>query len=83
MKPRWETAAAGNFLPLLSVNSGDNHNHSPADFYPYIKLPQGQVAGWSEFPDLNWLNLLQNGNKNPLRKVLYSFSACFSSLGRP
>lgn len=61
----------------LSPFSGDNSNHSPADSYPYIKLPWGQAAGWSEFPDLNWLNLLWNGNTKPLRRV-NPFSACFS-----
>lgn len=45
MKPRWVIAAAGNLLPLLSVDSGDDHNHSPADFCPYI--PYGQEAGVS------------------------------------
>lgn len=53
----------------LSPFSGDNHNHSPADSHPHIKLPRGQAAGWSEFPDLNWLNLLWNGNTKPLRRV--------------
>lgn len=61
----------------LSPFRGDNRNHSPADSYPYIKLPQGQAAGWNEFPDLSWLNLLWNGNPKPLRRVNPS-SACFS-----
>lgn len=79
--PRQETAAAGNFFPLLPESSGDDHN--TVQLISTLKqnlCRHEQLDGL--FPDLTCLNLLQNRNKKLLSKV-NPFLACFSSLGCP